>query len=77
MTRVRTNVVIFRKDVNDDWHLGVCVNAETKYATIVDIKGNVYKQVHSVRDYLDEGSFQVSVNDEEYNRLSTSNQVFK
>lgn len=77
MTRVRTNVVIFRKSVDDNWHLGICVNAETEYATIVDVKGNVYRQVYSVRDYLDEGSFQISVDDKEYDSLSTSKQVFK
>lgn len=77
MTRVRTSVVIFRRDANDCWHLGVCVNAETNYATIVDVKGNVYRQVYSVKDYLDEGSFKISVDDKEYNILSTSNQIFK
>lgn len=58
--RVRTNVVMFRLSTSDDiWHIGILVNAETEYATIVDIKGNVYRKVYSIIDYLDDGSFKI------------------
>lgn len=77
MTKVRTNVVIFRREADDNWHLGICVNAETEYATIVDVKGNVYRTVYDVQNYLSEGSFQTDVNYSDYNSLSTSKQVFE
>lgn len=77
MTKVRTNVVIFQRSVDDEWHLGICVNAETEYSTIVDVKGNVYRKVYSVQNYLSKGSFQTDVNYSDYNSLSTSKQVFE
>ena len=77
MTKVRTNVVIFRREAGDNWHLAICVNAETEYATIVDVKGNVYRTVYDVQNYLSEGSFQTDVNYSDYNSLSTSKQVFE
>lgn len=77
MTKVRTNVVIFRREAGDNQHLGICVNAETEYATIVDVKGNVYRTVYDAQNYLSEGSFQTDVNYSDYNSLSTSKQVFE
>lgn len=55
----------------------MCVNAETEYATIVDVKGNVYRTVYDAQNYLSEGSFQTDVNYSDYNSLSTSKQVFE
>ena len=58
----RVNVVLFKRYADDDWHKGVCVNAESIYATIIDTRGNVYRSVHSVRDMLDEGLFNYEIN---------------